>query len=61
MIYQGVQRWMVLIVILFQFFRKKTTTFFGLVVNFLEFLKRNCFVVALFDLVHDVEAIHDIC
>ena len=34
-----------------------------LVVNFFEFLKLLffCFVVAIFDLVHDVVAIHSLC
>ena len=31
-----------------------------LVVNFFE-IEYFCFVVAIFDLVHDVEAIHDLC
>ena len=43
--FQGVQRRTVLVVNFFQFFKY---IFFGL-------------VVAIFDLVHDVEAIHDLC
>ena len=42
---QGIQRFMVLVVMFFDFF---LNDFFG-------------FVVAIYDLVHDVEAIHGLC